>query len=113
MAVMIKAGKFNKVITLQHQQEIISDYGGVKVEWVDFKTVRASVEPLQGDEFSTAAQSQSETQLRIRIRYIKGVLPTMRIKYDDRLLAITAIIDSEESHRELQLMCKEGVTDGR
>lgn len=113
MAVMIKAGKFNKVITLQHQQEIISDYGGVKVEWVDFKTVRASVEPLQGNEFFSAAQSHSETKLRVRIHYLEGVLPTMRVKYDDRLFAITAIIDSKESHRELQLMCKEGSTDGR
>ncbi|WP_324700069.1 phage head closure protein [Pasteurella multocida] len=113
MARMIKAGKYNKVITLQHQKEVITDYGGVKVDWVDFKTVRASVEPLQGNEFFTAAQLHSETQLRIRIHYIVGVLPTMRVKYGDRLFAITAIIDSKENHRELQLMCKEGVTDGR
>lgn len=113
MARMIKAGKFSKVITLQRQQEVISDYGGVKLVWRNFRTVRASVEPLQGNEFFTAAQSHSETQLRVRIHYIDGVLPTMRVKYGKRFFAITAIIDSKENHRELQLMCKEGVADGR
>ncbi|AKD39458.1 phage head closure protein [Pasteurella multocida] len=113
MARMIRAGRYNKVITLQVQKQIPTDYGGFNLKWVDFKTIRASIEPLQGREFFSAAQQQNETQLRIRIHYIPDVLPTMRIKYGDRLFAIVAAIDSKESHRELQLLCKEGVTDGR
>lgn len=113
MARMIKAGKCNKAITLQYQQEVTSDYGGVNLKWNDFKTVRASVEPLQGGEYFSAAQTHSETQLRIRIHYLADLSPTMRVKYGDRILAITSIIDSKENHRELQLMCKESAADGR
>ncbi|WP_439240971.1 phage head closure protein [Lonepinella sp. BR2474] len=113
MARMIKAGKYNKVITLQEQKQVMTDYGAVNIEWVDFKTVRASVEPLQGNEYFTSAQLHSETQLRIRIRYIDDVCSVMRVKYGNRVFSIIAVIDSKESHRELQLMCKEGATDGR
>lgn len=113
MARMIRAGKYNKVITLQEQKEIPTGYGAFNTQWVDFKTIRASVEPLQGREFFSAAQQHSETQLRVRIHYIAGVLPSMRVKYGNRLFEIVAVIDSKEAHRELQLMCKEGVTDGR
>lgn len=50
--------------------------------------------------------------MRIRIRYGTNVDNTMRVKYGNRHLEITSIIDSKESHRELQLICKE-VTNGK
>ncbi|MFU9078112.1 head-tail adaptor protein, partial [Proteus sp. LHD240705] len=37
---------------------------------------------------------------------------SMRIVWGKRLFNIISIIDPDERHRELQLMCKEGVNDG-
>ncbi|WP_439295242.1 phage head closure protein [Lonepinella sp. BR2882] len=112
MARMIKAGKYNKVITLQEQKQVMTDYGAVNIEWVDFKTVRASVEPIQGREYFSGPFQMGENIIRVRIRYIDNVDRKMRIKYGDRLLSIYSVIDSKDEHRELQLMCKEGEAYG-
>ncbi|HDR1501649.1 TPA: head-tail adaptor protein, partial [Pasteurella multocida] len=52
---MIRAGRYNKVITLQkrnYKKERESDtYGHHNPYWEDVATVRASIEPLQGREY--------------------------------------------------------------
>lgn len=112
MAVMLKAGKYNKVIGLQKQVNEQNDYGGIVSKWRTISNVRAAVEPLQGREFFSGAVPLGENIVRIRIRYGVEVNRTMRVKYGTRLLEITNIIDSKESHRELQLICKELLGNG-
>ncbi|EIJ69446.1 phage head closure protein [Pasteurella bettyae] len=111
MAVMIKAGKYNKVITIQRrnkEKEKARNYGETrKTEWEDVATVHASVEPIQGREYFSGPFQLGEDIIRIRIRYLPNINRRMRVKYGERLLEINAVIDSKEEHKELQLMCKE------
>lgn len=112
MAVMLKAGKYNKVIGLQKQVNEQNNYGGIVSKWRTISNVRAAVEPLQGREFFSGAVPLGENIVRVRVRYGIEVDRTMRVKYGTRLLEITNIIDSKESHRELQLICKELLGNG-
>jgi len=116
MAVMLKAGKYNKVITIEARnyprERETNLHGEHKAFWKHIATVRASVEPLQGREYFSGPFQMSENITRIRIRYIEGITNKMRIKYGKRLFDIYSVIDSMESHRELQLMCKEGEAYG-
>ena len=109
---MLKAGKYNKVIDLQKQVIEQNDYGGIVSKWRTISNVRAAVEPLQGREFFSGAVPLGENIVRVRVRYGIEVDRTMRVKYGTRLLEITNIIDSKESHRELQLICKELLGNG-
>nr|DAN32508.1 MAG TPA: putative head tail adaptor [Caudoviricetes sp.] len=114
MAVMLKAGKYNKVITIEARnyprERETNLHGERKAFWRHIATVRASVEPLQGREYFSGPFQMGENI--IRIRYIEGITNKMRIKYGKRLFDIYSVIDSMESHRELQLMCKEGEAYG-
>ena len=116
MAVMLKAGKYNKVITIEvrnyPRERETNLHGEHKAFWKHIATVRASVEPLQGREYFSGPFQMGENIIRIRIRYIEGITNKMRIKYGKRLFDIYSVIDSMESHRELQLMCKEGEAYG-
>lgn len=108
---MIRAGKYNKYVILQrrdYEKERKSGYGSSRPFWKKFAEVRASVEPLQGREYFSGPFQMGENIVRVRIRYIEGVTRKMRIKYGNRVFDIYSVIDSMESHRELQLMCKEG-----
>ena len=108
---MIRAGKYNKSVILQrrdYEKEQKSGYGSSRPFWKKFAEVRASVEPLQGREYFSGPFQMGENIVRVRIRYIDGVTRKMRIKYGNRVFDIYSVIDSMESHRELQLMCKEG-----
>lgn len=107
---MVRAGRFDKVITLQKQVTGSNNYGAVKRNWVDVKTVRASVEPLQGREYFSGIFQLGQTVTRVRIRYQPDIEidRKMRVKYGKQILAIYSVIDSQEKHKEIQLMCIEG-----
>jgi len=87
-------------------------FGVLNASWVELDTVWAGVEPLSGREYWAQQQVQSEITVRIRIRYRSDVLAGMRVTYSGRIYTIKNIIDPQEYHQELQLMCSEGVVDG-
>jgi SPP1 family predicted phage head-tail adaptor len=99
------ACKLRHSVTIQERTETQNSTGEVTWSWTDFKTVRAAIEPLRGQEFFAAQQVQSSTNTRIRIRYIAGVVPKMRVVHGTDYYEIEGIIDPEMRHRELQLMC--------
>jgi len=106
----MKAGKLRHRITIQQPVEVRDSYGGVTVTWGTFATVNASVEPLRGQELWAAAAQQARVNTRIRIRYLASVSPKMRVLFGTRIYLIDAVIDPEERHVEMQLMCQEWVT---
>lgn len=110
MARMVKAGTYDKVITLQKQVINQNDYGGIVKEWRDVKTIRASIEPLQGREYFSGPFLMGENITRIRIRYQPDLQidRKIRVNYGGKIFDVYSVIDSKEQHRELQLMCKEG-----
>ena len=103
----MKAGSLRHRVTIQRLTITQGTAGEVVESWSDVATVYAAVEPLSGREFWQAQQVAAESQIRVRIRYRAGLDTTMRVIHDDRTLEILSIVDPEERHRELQLMCRE------
>jgi SPP1 family predicted phage head-tail adaptor len=103
----MQAGKLRHRVTIQQAVEAHNAYGETIRTWSTVATVYASVEPIRGREFFDAEQVQSEISQRVRMRYRSGIKPTMRLLYGSRLLQIQAVIDVEERHREIHLMCRE------
>lgn len=102
----------NRRVTIQ-SRTISQDAEGVPTEtWANLATVWAAVEPISGREYFQAATVQSEVTARIRIRYRSGIVSNMRVLYGSRVFEIVSVIDYQEEHRELQLMCKEVVPVG-
>lgn len=108
------SGKLNKWITIQYPatgSPAANEYGEPSISWEKFTDAWAAIEPLQGREFWAQKQVQSEVTARVRIRYVPGVTADMRAVYGSRIFSIESIIDPQEKHVELQLMCSEGVKD--
>ena len=101
------ASKLRKRITIQQPAEVQNVYGEPGVTWQTFKDVRAAVEPLRGREFWAAREQQARVTTRMRIRYLAGVTPKMRVLFESRTYLIVAVIDPNEAHQEMQLMCEE------
>jgi len=111
----MNAGKLNKRIRIEQQaanSPAKDEFGAPSYSWGLFKEVWAEITPVSGREFWAQQQAQSEITHRIRIRYLSGVLATMRITFGSRIFAIKHIIDTNERHRELVIMCVEGTRDG-
>ena len=108
---MINVGKMRHRITFQAFGGKQDSTGDPLQEdddnWADVATVWASIDPISGREFYAAEQSQSEVSHKVRCRYRSGLTTAMRIKYGQRKFDIISIIDWEERHESLLIMCKE------
>lgn len=107
----MRAGELRHRVTIQYlppeDQRARDPFGSVIEEWIDYATVWAAVEPLSGREYFSAQQMNAEVTTNIRIRYLSGVTPSMRVKWGERLYNIQSVINVRERNRELHLMCKE------
>lgn len=109
---MINAGKLNKRVTIQQLvagSPAKNSYGEINNVWSDLAEVWAEVSPLVGREFWAQQQIQSEVSIKVRIRYRIGLMPNMRVVYGARILTIRSVIDVDEAHKKIILMCSEGV----
>lgn len=108
---MTDPGKMRHRITFQRFDGQRDDYGdpleGEEEHWTDAASVWAEIKPVSGREFYAAQQSQSEMTHKVSCRYRSGLDTAMRIVYRDRVFKIVSIIDWEERHESLLVMCKE------
>jgi len=111
---MIDPGKFRHQITFQQYDGTVDQYGDVRddvdANWDDFKTVWAEISPVSGKEFYAAEQSRSQVSHKVRIRYIAGLRPSMRIKFGSRKFKIISLINWNEKNEEYLIYCTELVS---
>ena len=114
------AGKYRHRIRLQVQTETTGPLGPQPATWTDWEPepgqgadIPAEVVPLSGRDFIAAGEKQSEVSARIEIRWLPGVLDTMRVLFDGQVYAIAAVLPDPTARRHLTLMVSAGVTDGR
>jgi SPP1 family predicted phage head-tail adaptor len=111
---VIRAGELRHSVVIQTNTESQS-YGELTDSWGTFATVSASIEPLSGREFFDSRHTGAELTHRVRMRYLAGVTPKMRVSYTDpdagaRLFDIQEVIDVKELRRVTLLMVKEVVS---
>jgi len=109
----MRAGRLRHQVAIQRRTSAESNFGEPADTWTTLATVPAGIEPVSGREYFAAQQVQSEVTHRVAIRYFAGISPKDRLVWTDpatgvaRYFDIRAVIDQNERHRELQLMCVE------
>lgn len=111
---MVDAGKLRHRVTFQRFGGTQDDFGDPlqadDANWTNVATMWAAINPISGREFYAAEQSQSEVSHKISCRYRAGLDTAMRIACGARRFRIISIIDWEERHESLLIMCKELVS---
>lgn len=108
----MRAGKLRHQGTIQFPAAGSPEFsasGEPIVVWADLATVWMSIEPLSGRELFAAQEHHSDTRVRIRLRYRDDVNAQMRVLHEFKYYEIFSVIDPELRHREVVLMCSEGV----
>lgn len=108
---MIDPGKMRHRVTFQRFSGSQDGFGDPlqadDANWTDAVTLWAAINPISGREFYAVEQSQSEVSHKVSCRYRAGLDTAMRIVCGSRRFKIVSIIDWEERHESLLIMCKE------
>src|SRR5690606_36528234 len=105
---MMGAGRDRHATESQHKSWVLVPLTvEMREDWSSYARVWAAVEDISGREFWAAQQVQSEVTTRVRVRYLPGVEPSMRVLHAGRTLEIVAVLEPDGTRRELQLLCKE------
>ena len=106
---MIDPGKLRERVTVK--VPIDGRSGGSREAtqtWDTFAERWASVDGLSSREVLQSGQQQTEITHRVRMRYLDGLVSTMRILWRDRVLEITSVL--EHGNRSVhELLCQERV----
>ncbi|MFP1683342.1 phage head closure protein [Alloalcanivorax sp. C16-1] len=108
----MRAGRLNKRVRFEAPASVTADkHGGQVITWEPLATQWAAVEPLNGREFFQAQGENSSVEVRIRVRYtqaLAALAPNCRAIYRGTAYNIVSVIDPQEQHSELTIMCEAG-----
>jgi SPP1 family predicted phage head-tail adaptor len=105
---MIQAGTLRDRVTVQRATENRNRLGESISEWTAFEVVWASVQGVSAREFLLAGQQQVEVSHRVKMRYLNGLTPQMRLLWRGRTLEIISILE-HENRSVHELICQESV----
>jgi len=117
----VQSGKLRHRISIERPIDTQdASTGALIISWLPFAVrISAEVLPDRAQEYFTAQQLQSSTNAMIRIRYLDGVIPTMRVKHHLRdtpelieVYDIEGVVHFQSGFRELRLMCLKRDAEG-
>lgn len=92
---VLKPAELNRRITLQHLTKTKDEIGNEIKVWTDLVTLGANRKPLSGREWFGAVAVNAEKMVKYRIRYRRGIVPSMRLidRQDGMTYEIKAVLD--------------------
>lgn len=113
----MRAGRLRHRLRIEQQGQVQDpDTGELIAGWVTWAdNVAADIIPLSGREYIAAGGKQAEVSTRIEIRMLPGLVSAMRAVNiaTGTIYSIAAVLADRTNARHQNLMCSEGVSDGR
>ena len=100
-------GELRHRITFQKFTTTVNENGFEVEEWVNFKTLWASVSNLHGREYFQAAAVQKENTVKFVIRYIPGIDTSMKILFKGNHYDITSIDNIRYENKFIEIKAVE------
>jgi len=100
------AGILRDRVTVQQATENRNSLGESILSYSTFAEVSASVQGVSAREFLLAGQQQVEVSHRVKMRYLTGLSPQMRLSWRGRTLEIISILE-HENRSVHELICQE------
>jgi SPP1 family predicted phage head-tail adaptor len=83
--------------------------GSMLTTWQHYISLWAKIETLRGNDKLSSAASWPKADQRISMRYVAGILPTMRVFFNDKIYSILNVNNVDERNRDLILTTETGV----
>ena len=104
----MRAGDLRHQVLIKSKTLTADGMGGHTEVWTTtLATVRAAIWPVSAKERVQNLQMELEITHKIRIRYLSGVLASMRVYFGSRIFEILSIVNTDERNIQLDLVCRE------
>ena len=104
---MTRAGRLRHRVTIEQSTPVAAADGELIDSWTTVATVWAEVLELRGREYIAAREAHAEVTTKIKLRYIAGLTPKMRVIFGAHTYDIAHIVDLQGRTRDLELLCTE------
>lgn len=105
----VRIGRLKDRVRLERLGETLAASGQPTSQWAMVTEAWAGIEPISGRERIAGDQVMSDLTHRVMMRYRAGVTPKMRLVNGTRTLEIVSVIDRDNRHEQLELLCTERV----
>jgi SPP1 family predicted phage head-tail adaptor len=106
----MKIGGLRHKITIEKPVTAKNSLAAMTTTWVQFAQVWASIETLRGFDKTAAQANYPGANAKVVIRYISGLLPTMRLVYNNQIYSILGAPNNVDMrNRVIELTCETGV----
>lgn len=107
-----EAGKLRTMVVIEQPTETRTAGGALTVTWSTLASVWAGIFPRSGRERYTAGKVTAEGDTSIFIRYRADVTAKMRVNAGGVIYNIGAVLDIENRHIGIELVCTVGANSG-
>ena len=109
----MRAGDFNRRITIQSKQRGQDALGQPVVAWADVAAnVPAFIVAMSGREYTNSGAEISKAQVSMRIRWRTDITAAMRVLYDGGVFNIEAVLPDYSGRKYVDLACSVGANNG-
>lgn len=105
---MIRPGELRERVTVQQSTSATNALGEAVLTWATFAERWAKVEGISSREALQNGQVNADISHRIRLRYLSGLTPHMRVLWRGRVLEITSVLE-HYNRTEHEVLCQEAV----
>jgi len=105
----MRSGQRRCFVTIQAPVNVKQRNGSMLTTWADYRTAWVSIETLRGYARESAAAIWPAADVRMKAPFIEGILPTMRVVYQDKYYSILGINNIDERNRDMELITESGV----
>lgn len=105
----MRIGQRRNFVEIQVATQVKQPNGSMLTTWVHYLHLWASIETLKGNEKVSSMATWPSADQKISFRYVAGILPTMRVVFNNKIYSILNVNNVDERNREIVLTTNSGV----
>ena len=106
---LARSGQRRCYVRIEVSTQVKQPNGSMKTEWQPYISLWAAIETLKGMEKASSATTWPKADQKITFRYVVGILPTMRVYYQNVIYSILNVNNVDTRNREIVLTTETGV----
>lgn len=105
----VRTGQRRCFVTIEVPTQTKQNNGSMLTVWNRYVQLWASIETLRGNEKATAVAVWPSANQKITFRYVEGILPTMRVVFNNMIYSILNVNDIDFRNRDIVLTTNSGI----